>query len=196
MIGESIPESGEKNEYLGVYEDGVIRMSAKVDWPDGTPVVIRVAEFSPEQARELGRVIIAGFGLAGRWVADIFDRHGVDYVVVERNPETVETQRKLGRTVIQGDIANEHTMCEAGIEEASILALTVPDENAVLDATRLARQIKPGIFIVARTLYYSSGMQATKLGADAVIKAEQVVARQFYEMLLRKIGQKKEPVPS
>ena len=30
-------------------------------------------------------------------------------------------------------------------------------------------------------------MEASRLGADDVIKAEQAVARQFYEMLLRKL---------
>ena len=106
------------------------------------------------------------------------------------NAETVAAQRKLGRTVVEGDIGEEQTLRDAGIDDASILALTVPDEPAVFEATRLARSLKPGIFIVARTLYSSSGMQASQLGADEVIKAEQVVARQFYEMLLRKIGER------
>jgi len=184
-------ESARANEYLGIYEDGVIRLSANVDWQDGTPVYVRVAEVASEGVgKELGKVIIAGFGLAGRWIADIFDRHGIEYVVVEKNAATVEAQRRVGRTVVQGDISEERTLHEAGIKGASILALTVPDEQAVFDATRLARSIKPGIYIVARTLYSSSGMQATQLGADEVIKAEQVVARQFYEMLLRKIGER------
>jgi voltage-gated potassium channel Kch len=180
-------------EYLGVYEDGVIRLSARVAWPDGTRVAVRVAEPPLEAAaRALGKVIIAGFGLAGRWIADIFDRHGIEYTVVEKNAETVQSQRKLGRSVVEGDISDEQTLREAGIEEASILALTVPDEPAVLRATQLARSIRPGIYIVARTLYSSSGMQASQLGADEVIKAEQVVARQFYEMLLRKISERQD----
>ena len=194
------PETGSQrqNEYLGVYADGVIRLSAQVDWADGTPVCIRVAEPLPGKAangEELGRVIIAGFGLAGRWIADIFDRHGIEYVVVETNHATVETQRRIGRQVIEGNISEESTLRAAGIESASILALTVPDEEAVLTATRLARQLNPGIYIVARTLYSSSGMQATQLGADEVVKAEQVVARQFYEMLLRKIGKPDPAMP-
>ena len=164
---------------------------ARVDWPDGTAVSVRVAELDdPQSAQDLGRVIIAGFGLAGRWIADIFDRHGIDYVIVDSNLETSETQHKLGRKVIVGNIAEEQTLRAAGIDEASILALTIPDEEAVLEATRLARRLKPGIYIVARTLYSSSGMQASRMGADDVIKAEQVVARQFYEMLLRKIGRR------
>lgn len=194
MTEEEISGQPGNCDYLGVYENGVIRLTAHVDWPEGTRVIVRATDTANEDPdRQLGKVIIAGFGLAGRWIADIFDRHGIGYVVVEKNAETVEAQRKLGRTVVQGDIAQEQTLRDAGIEEADILALTVPDEQAVLDATRLARSIKPGIYIVARTLYSSSGMRASQLGADQVIKAEQVVARQFYEMLLRKIN---EPTPA
>jgi CPA2 family monovalent cation:H+ antiporter-2 len=180
-------DGSRENEYYGIYRDGVITLGANVAWPDGTAVTVRVAEKQDHLA--MGKVIIAGFGLAGRWVADIFDRHGIEYVVVEKNPATVECQRRLGRTIIEGDISCEETLQAAGISDASTLALTIPDEEAVLKATRLAREIKPGIYIVARTLYASSGMQASQLGADEVVKAEQVVARQFYEMLIRKIGE-------
>ena len=186
-----------QSEYLGVYEDGVVRLSANVSWPDGTRVAVRVADVGPTApGKKLGKVIVAGFGLSGRWIADIFDRHEIEYVVVEKNPETVKAQRKLGRAVIEGDISEEETLRQAGIDKASILALTVPDEQAVLDATRLARSIKPGIYIVARTLYSSSGMRASQLGADEVIKAEQAVARQFYEMLLRKIAEPTKRMPA
>jgi voltage-gated potassium channel Kch len=183
--------SQRQNEYMGFYAEGVVHLSAQVDWANGTPVCVRVAEPRPgERANgaDLGKVIIAGFGLAGRWIADIFDRHGIEYVIVETNHATVEAQRLIGRVVIEGDISEESTLRAADITDASILALTVPDEQAVLAATELARRLNPSIYIVARTLYSSSGMQAAQLGADEVVKAEQVVARQFYEMLLRKIG--------
>jgi voltage-gated potassium channel Kch len=176
-------------EYSGVYEHGVIRLSGRVDWQDGTRVLVRAAEpVDSPAAGEFGRVIIAGFGLPGRWVADIFDRHHIEYVIIEKNPETVEVQRKLGRKVVEGDVADAETLRQAGIEEASVLALTVPDEEAVLQATRLARAMRPGIYIVARTTYSSAGLRATQMGADDVVKAEQAVARQFYEMMLRRVG--------
>lgn len=182
-------EAPERSEYLGIYENGVVHLSAKVDWPDGIRVSVRVADIVSDVNNEaLGKVIIAGFGLSGRWVADIFDRHGIDYTIIERSKETIEAQRKLGRQVIEGNVSEEATLREAGIEDASILALTVPDEQAVLEATQLARRMRPGIYIVARTMYSSSGMRASQLGADDVIKGEQAVARQFYEMMLRKLG--------
>jgi len=192
-VMEPILETPEEAEYLGTYEKGVVRLAAPVDWPDGTRVTVRVAETPAREGpgKEFGKVIIAGFGLAGRWVADIFNRHGVEYVIVDKNPETIKAQCELGHEAIVGDISQAETLRKAGIEHASILALTIPDESAVLEATRLARQMKPDIYIVARTSYSSSGMRAFQLGADDVVKAEQAVARQFYEMMLRKLGEKK-----
>lgn len=178
----------EPEEYLGYYENGVIRLAARTNWPDGTPVCVRVANLTPEDAaRRFGKVIVAGFGLAGRWVADIFDRHEIEYTIVDENPETVDTQCKLGRRAIVGNVATEQTLDRAGIADASILILTIPDEKAVLEATVLARSMRPDLYIVARTTHASAGIQAAQCGADEVIKAEQVVARHFYEMLLRKV---------
>jgi len=177
-------------EYLGVYENGVVRLLPAVGWKNGTQVLVRIASAPPEPPpKPLGKVIIAGFGLPGRWVADIFDRHKIEYVIVEKNIETIEAQRKLGRAVIEGDVSDEQTLRAAGINEASILALTIPDEQAVIAATRTARRIKPDIYIVARTTYSSAGMKAAQFGADEVVKGEQVIARQFYEMMLRKVGE-------
>ena len=180
-------------EYLGTYEEGAIKLDGPVDWKDGTRVVVCVADVKTPVDPELGGVILAGFGLAGRWVADIFDRHKIAYVLVDQNPDTIEVQRRLGLPAVLGDISKEVTLRQAGIEQASLLVLTVPDEQAVLGATELARKIKPDIYIVARTNYTSVGLKASQLGANEVIKGEQAVARQFYEKLMRRLGS--EPPP-
>lgn len=177
----------EQTEYLGTYCDGVIRLAGPVDWDDGTPVQVRIACLPPAPAQGIGRAIIAGFGLAGRWVAEIFDRYGIEYVVVERNPETIAAQRRIGRQVIEGDISQEETLRRAGVETAATLVLTVPNEAALREATRAARALNPRLYIVGRTVYSSTGMKIEQLGADEVIKVEQVVARQFYEIMLRKV---------
>ncbi len=174
--------------YHGVFRGGLVRLLEAAPWQDGTEVEVRMA---PAAAREaiaaLGGVIIAGFGLAGRWVAEIFDRHHIDYVVVEKNPETVRRQLLLGRNVVLGDISEEDTLRAAGIDQADILALTIPDEPAVLRSVELARRLRPNLYIVARTHYTSAGLTASTLGADAVVKAEQAVANRFYELLLHKV---------
>ena len=175
-------------ERLAVYRHGRLELTGPVDWPSGTRVAVRPVEPPPELSPvSAGPVVIAGFGLAGRCVADLLDNGGIEYVVVEKNPVTVETQACLGRRIIQGDISEESTLHEAGIESASVLALTIPDEQAVLEATALARRLQPGIYIIARTTYTSAGLKASQLGADEVIKAEQAVALQFYERLQQRL---------
>ena len=136
-----------------------------------------------------GHIIIIGFGLAGRCVSDLLDGAKVPYTIVERNPVTVETQRALGRNIIEGNALDTQTLIDAGLNTAAILALTIPDEEAVLRATSLARRLRPEIHIIARTNYASKGMRASQLGADEVIKAEQAVALQFYEKVRNKISQ-------
>lgn len=170
-----------------VFENQQICLEKSVDWPEGTRLmVIPMIIPSPEKAVD-GRTIIVGFGLPGRCVADLLDQAKLPYTIIEKNPVTVTTQQALGRNILLGDAADPTALVRAGLNDAAVLALTIPDEEAVLSAISLARRLRPNIFIIARTNYASQGMKAKQLGADEVIKAEQSVAVQFYERLSRRL---------
>lgn len=178
------------SEFQGVIRDGRIELDDPVHWPDGTRVIVSAARTESARDVELGEVIIAGFGLAGRSVADTVDHLGGRCTIVEKNPDTVETQRSLGRRILHGDISDESVLEAAGIGSADALALTVPDEEAVLRAIEVARRLNPEIYIIARTMYASRGIKAIELGADDVIKSEQTVAQQFREKLVRRLDRR------
>ncbi|MFQ5590576.1 MAG: NAD-binding protein [Phycisphaerae bacterium] len=170
-----------------VFQGGGVQLCGPVNWPEGTKLVVQRVPSDSLEVHIDGHVIIVGFGLAGRCVADLLERAGVLYVILERNPVTVASQKKLGRHIIEGDATNAETLNQAGLASAAVLALTIPDEDAVLAATSLARRLQPDIYIIARTNYSSKGMRASQLGADDVVKAEQAVALQFYDKLSRRI---------
>ena len=179
--------TGPDEAFDAVYRDGRIHLEQETDWPEGTRLrVTPVYPPAPEWQLQ-GHVIIVGFGLAGRCVVDLLEQAKVPYTIVERNPVTVATQRALGRQIIFGNAVEAKVLTDAGLADASILALTIPDEDAVVEATALARRLKPDIFIIARTNYSSKGMQASQVGANDVIKAEQAVALQFYDKLNKRI---------
>jgi len=180
-------DSTSARSYGATYRDRQVRLDETVDWPEGLKLVVTPAYPPPGGTPINGHVIIVGFGLAGRYVADLLDSAGMTYTIIERNPDTVETQRALGRRVVAGDASDAQTLGEAGLDRASILALTIPDEDAVLEATSLARRLRPEIYIIARTNYSSKGMEASQLGANDVIMAEQAVALQFYDRLSRRL---------
>lgn len=131
------------------------------------------------------RVIISGYGIPGRFVAEYCDRHGIPYVVIERNPTVALRCQSAGTRIMEGDSRDAQTLRDAGINESTDLAITLPDDVAVLDTIVTARRLNPSIRIIARTTYVSGGMEATKRGADNVVVAEQVVAQQFAKEIER-----------
>lgn len=128
-------------------------------------------------------VIIAGFGIGGRFVAEYLKERDISFVVVETNRQTCETQGNLGINMVHGNISDESALRRAGVETARVLALTVPDEEAAIRATEIANRIRPEIHIIAGTRYTSTGLQALQRGADEVIVAEQAVAQEFYRRI-------------
>ena len=130
-----------------------------------------------------GHAIIAGYGIPGRAVADRLAGAGVPFCVVEMNPQTVMRSAGTGVRIIAGDAADEQTLRRAGIERARLFAVTVPVDAAVLASITAARRVNPTVRIWARCRYVSTGLQATRRGADEVIVAEQVVASEFERLI-------------
>ncbi len=142
--------------------------------------------FSSEDAvmsNKNGHVIIAGFGCGGRFIAEYLQKQRTPFVLVELNRETVSTQCELGVEAIYGNIADANVLRQAGIERAAVLALTVPDEVAALEATEAARRINPDVHIITGARHTSAGMKARQCGANDVIVAEQVVGYEFHRRI-------------
>lgn len=119
-----------------------------------------------------GNVVIAGFGPVGRHIAQQLERKGVPITVIELNPSTVRRQTTLGRTIVYGDVANPEVLESAGVRHAEAVIITVPDEEAVLKACRVVRELSPSVFIAARMSFLSQAMRAKEFGADHVTVEE------------------------
>lgn len=124
-------------------------------------------------------VIIAGYGVPGRSIAEYLTAQKIRFTIIERNPVTVKRCQVGGTRIIAGDARDADTLRKAEIHKASEIAVTIPDELAVLDVVEQARRLNPKVRIIARCNFISAGMEATRRGADEVIVAEQVVATDF-----------------
>ena len=142
--------------------------------PDGQPIDVDQA-----LAGLSGHGIIAGFGIPGREVANLFVARRFPFCVVEMNPDTVVRCATGGLLILQGDATDEQILRRAGIDRAAVLALAMPNEQAVLRGIPLARRLNPNVKILARCRHVSTKMEAHKLGADDVLSEEEVVAREF-----------------
>ena len=130
-----------------------------------------------------GHAVIAGFGVPGRAVADLLHAQGMTFCVIEQNEETVERCRKSGLCMVEGDAGDSAVLRKAGLERAALFACTVPNDAAMYAAVAEARRVNPRLRIIARCRYVSSGIEATRRGADEVVVEEHAVAQAFEGLL-------------
>jgi voltage-gated potassium channel Kch len=128
-------------------------------------------------------VIIVGFGLSGRSCANALIAQHVSICVIEKNPVTVERCALGGLQITQGDASDEETLRHAGIERATEVAITIPEEEGTLRVLDRVKRMNPRAHVIARCTFVSGGMEAVRRGANEVVVAEQVVAAEFSRIM-------------
>ncbi|MEO6436902.1 MAG: NAD-binding protein, partial [Tepidisphaeraceae bacterium] len=114
------------------------------------------------------------------------------YTVVETNPITVNRCTPGGLNIIQGDARRPDVLRRAGIDRATDLAVTIPNDAIALEVVDQARHMSPTVRIIARCTFVSGGMEATRRGADETVIAEQVVAAEFGRVMAAALEERKD----
>ena len=127
--------------------------------------------------------IIVGFGLPGRFVAEVLDARKISYCVIELNPSNAKSIAATRKPVLCGDARDPELLRRAGIETARVLAITLPDEKIVMEVLHVAKGLNAGVRMMARCNYTSTGIKAERAGANVVIVEEQIVALEFAKLL-------------
>jgi glutathione-regulated potassium-efflux system ancillary protein KefC len=124
------------------------------------------------------RVIIAGFGRFGQIAGRLLLANGVKVVVLDHDPDNVETLRRFGTKVFYGDATRADLLATAGAARAEVLVNaidSVPDNLRLVD---LVRRDFPHLRVVARARDAVHYYQLRKRGVD-------VVEREMFESSLR-----------
>ncbi len=113
--------------------------------------------------------IIAGFGRVGRQVALEFKKKNVSFVVIEKSQEGIENLTKDGFLYIEGEATDDDVLRAAGIETATTLISTLPDEAQNVYLTLTARDMNKDLHIIARADYDDGVKKLRRAGADHVV---------------------------
>lgn len=129
--------------------------------------------------------IVCGYGRIGRQlVADLREaRRSV--VVVEKSAELVRELRENDIPVVHGDATDEDTLLEAGINRASGLISGLPSDSVNVFVTLVARELKPDLFILARTNDERNRKKLIQAGAAHVVAPSNVGALRMAQVILR-----------
>ncbi|MEH3106735.1 MAG: YbaL family putative K(+) efflux transporter [Sphingomonas fennica] len=165
------------NPLLFILIDRVIGKSVGVD--DEHPL----GEAPP--VATTGPVVLVGFGRVGRIVA-------ADLIAANQRMTLIEAQDDLSGLphdranvrLVFGNAASADVLTRAGIAQARLLFVAVPEAFEAGQVVAQARAMNPAIRIVARAHSDAFVKHVTACGADAAIMGEREIARRMVEEAL------------
>lgn len=116
-----------------------------------------------------GHAIICGYGRIGQILANELAREQFPLVILDTDSARIELAEGQGHLTHIGDATEETTLIAAGIDRASVLACVLPNDALNVFITLTARQLCPGIRILARGEQPSTEKKLLHAGANEVV---------------------------
>jgi monovalent cation:H+ antiporter-2, CPA2 family len=141
-----------------------------------------------ENAEPGYQAVVVGYGPVGQTIVRLLSKNSIRSTIIEMNIRTVRRLRQEGTAVVHGDAGRRETLVGAGVPLAGTLILSASGIGADSEIIRLARELNPGIRILARSAYLRERPALIAAGADAVYSGEGEVALAMTEAILRELG--------
>lgn len=113
--------------------------------------------------------IICGFGRIGSQVCADLSLSGENFVVIEKEKESVEKIKEKGHFYIEGLATDEEILLEAGLLKAKALISVVSSDADNVFITLTAKHLNPKIMVVSRVFENSTRAKLKHAGADKII---------------------------
>lgn len=121
-----------------------------------------------------GHYVICGFGKVGRPVAEGLSMESLPFVVIENGHEVDEALNDFGFLHLLGDATDESVLERAGVARAKTLLALLPSDADNLYITIAARDLNPGIKVIARATDQSGETRLKRAGAHDVVSPARI----------------------
>ena len=143
-------------------------------------VIKSVTEGELQRARQMVRkqrtmerlqnhVIICGYGRMGQALAAELRENEVPFVIIDRDEDRIAQIEGAGYLSMRGDATDEDVLERVGIARALALATVLPQDALNVFITLTARNLAPGVRIIARGEQLSTEKKLLHAGATEVI---------------------------
>jgi CPA2 family monovalent cation:H+ antiporter-2 len=119
-----------------------------------------------------GHVVLCGFGRVGSAVGEALATFGLRYTVIERDPDVVKGLVTRGVPALYGDAGRRSTLELAGVRDASLLIVALPDVGHARLAVRAARGINAAVPVLVRAHGRAESDALRRDGASEIIQPE------------------------
>lgn len=140
----------------------------------------------PEEFQSMNHLVIIGYGLNGSNLAKVSKASGIEYVIIEMNPETVKHEKAKGEPIFYGDATKEGVLHHAGVDKARVCVIAISDPVAIRKIAETVKHENPEIYLIVRTRYVQEVDALYKLGADEVIPEEFETSVEIFTRVLNR----------
>ena len=171
------------------------------------PEIHRLRRFFPEPGElELenravplrDHVIVCGYGLNGRLLAQALRCVGISYLVLEIDPAIVSRATAEGESIFFGDSTKPDILKKAGVSRARALVFAISDPFVLPRAVSVARTLNPRLITIVRTARVEDTEGLERAGATEIVAAELSAAKEIIRQVtgLYDVGAEKEQIPT
>lgn len=122
-------------------------------------------------------IVVVGYGRVGSLLGAGLLAQGTKLLVIEDNPNAVETAKRDGAELLIGNAADPEVLSAAGLGRAVRLFVAIPGSFEAGQVCEQARRENPALPIIARAHSDPEVAHLTKCGATLTIMGEAEIAR-------------------
>jgi Kef-type K+ transport system membrane component KefB len=155
-------------------------------WPLDLLSEVKTRKEELEYIEKRKKIILFGCHRMGSLFLKEFARHKKDILVVDYNPEIIETLIGKKISCIYGDFINKEVLEKANLRHAEVIISTVTDVDDNLVLIKEVKKVNENarILIVARRI--SEAFQLYDAGADYVILPQIIGGQKGFDLLKKK----------
>lgn len=177
---------------LGVWERGTFKATlTDTRITDNTTLILAGTEIELDYYNELfsrgetqkAVVVIIGGGRVGRATGRALEAKGIDYRIVEKNPERIHSNNK--EQYVLGDAAELTVLETAGIRHATAVIVTTHDDDMNVYLTIYCRRLRPDAQILSRAVLDRNVTTLHRAGADFVMSYASTGANAILNLIRR-----------
>ncbi|HEX2740992.1 MAG TPA: cation:proton antiporter [Rubrobacter sp.] len=135
-----------------------------------------------------GHAVVAGYGRVGSFVARLLSRLDKPFVVVEANPGRAEESREADFPTVNGDASAIPVLDAAGVGEARLVIVTIPDAIAARLAVLRVKSLAPNADVLVRAESVEQLEDLGRLGVYEAVQPELEAGLELARQALARFG--------
>ncbi|MCZ0703118.1 voltage-gated potassium channel [Natronobacillus azotifigens] len=129
--------------------------------------------------------IVCGAGKTGIYVIQTLEARSIPFVVIDNDPDIVNTLKEDDINVIVADATTEDALKKAKIEDAKGLVASLSTDADNLFTVLTARELNYEFTIIAKAINHKSHDKLLRAGANKTVSPNEIGGHRMASMLLR-----------